>query len=956
MKVLFAVSNDNTTKAVVSKYQETYKEIITSKNVYYFNAIIKELQRDKTYDAIVIGEDLEPISNNNYEQIDKFLTEKLDNISDEASKPTGEDIPIIFICSDRRNKSDQILRRFFSMSIYNAILGNDRSVTMVCALINKPRNKKEAKKYYQIADTEDAGYQRESNDLVSEEQIQNILSYYKKIGLNEKKCVEAFNSITNQYDDTQLRIIAKFLPISVKAILEANSSKYQKLMTGGTVLSNGQYNKYTAAKKGPNQLDFLEKDLEKPKLTEPVVIPSTMNISNSQIIQNKPTTPQAPSSSPISTPVQKPIQPPIGTNSPAPITKQTQTSMPVNSSIPMQMPNMMNNIPSIDPFAQISSNTPTPNPIETNNITKGDQVQPAIQSNSNQTQVEPVVPNPVEQIAQNPIEPTIPNPIEPIQENAESTAVMNNEFSALDLDKENNNQIEIESEEKRGRGRPRKIYPEENTEVKRKRGRPRKLTPEDEVGNPIASLVTSQVPTQTQIETPTPKEESMDNTSLPIDPFEDMVNNNTNISQDSLESIANNNTNEIQDPLSDISNNSMNPFENNINNTQNVFDSNANNIQNSIGNVGNNVQNPFSNPGTNLMQNQTQDANMSYNGAMAKQGKVAAFVGTTKNGTSFIVNNLAVLLSQNGIKTAVVDLSNNRNAYYMYTNNDAKLMKAASDSLRNLQNGVIQGLEISNTLSIFTSLPDDMELTVNPNTIISNASSKFDIVLLDCDFKTNEDYFTLANEIYLVQSMDAFTIQPLTKFLSDLKMKNKLDENKLRVIVNKNMRLKRLDYKMIIGGMSKYNEPSMTLQRDLFNPQTVKAIIIPFEEANYAKYIESIAMCQLNLNGYTKALIQSLEELKNMVYPLVAGNFGRQDAYFGSNIVNNQNRPMYGNYQPQNTKPKRSLFGSRKQNNIPYAQSPMAGNPNNPNNQFVNNQNNQFSNNMNNTLNKMRNY
>ena len=65
MRVLFAVSNDNITTSVVNKYQQKYKEIITSKNVYYFNAIIKELQRNKTYDAVVIGEDLEPISNNN---------------------------------------------------------------------------------------------------------------------------------------------------------------------------------------------------------------------------------------------------------------------------------------------------------------------------------------------------------------------------------------------------------------------------------------------------------------------------------------------------------------------------------------------------------------------------------------------------------------------------------------------------------------------------------------------------------------------------------------------------------------------------------------------------------------------------------------------------------------------------------------------------------------------------
>jgi len=82
MKVLFAVSNENISTQIVKRYQKEYKEIISYKNMYYFNAIIKELQRDKSYDRIVISEDLEPFANNKYDEIEKFLFEKLDNISD----------------------------------------------------------------------------------------------------------------------------------------------------------------------------------------------------------------------------------------------------------------------------------------------------------------------------------------------------------------------------------------------------------------------------------------------------------------------------------------------------------------------------------------------------------------------------------------------------------------------------------------------------------------------------------------------------------------------------------------------------------------------------------------------------------------------------------------------------------------------------------------------------------
>ena len=148
MKVLFAVNNDDISNAIVKKYQKEYKEILSYKSVYYFNAILKELQKDKTYDRVVISEDLEPFANNNYDAIDKFLFDKLDNISDEAINERGKDTDIILICTDRRTKTDDILVKLFGIGIYNAILGQDRSIDEVCKLINRPRTKKNAKKFH----------------------------------------------------------------------------------------------------------------------------------------------------------------------------------------------------------------------------------------------------------------------------------------------------------------------------------------------------------------------------------------------------------------------------------------------------------------------------------------------------------------------------------------------------------------------------------------------------------------------------------------------------------------------------------------------------------------------------------------------------------------------------------------------------------------------------------------
>ena len=66
MRILFAVSNENVSDAIVKSYHKNYNDTITFKNVFYFNAIIKEIQRDRTYDRIVVSEDLEPFANNNY--------------------------------------------------------------------------------------------------------------------------------------------------------------------------------------------------------------------------------------------------------------------------------------------------------------------------------------------------------------------------------------------------------------------------------------------------------------------------------------------------------------------------------------------------------------------------------------------------------------------------------------------------------------------------------------------------------------------------------------------------------------------------------------------------------------------------------------------------------------------------------------------------------------------------
>ena len=572
MKVLFAVNNENISESITKKYQQEYKEIISAKNVYYFNAIVKELQRDKTYDRIVISEDLQPFSNNNYEQIDKFIFEKLDSISDEATQQNGNDIPIILICADRREKSDALLVKLFGIGVYNALIGKDRSITEVCKLINHPRSKKEAKMYYHV-DSEDVDYKAENEGDVSEVEIQNILNHYKKLGRNEEKYVESFEHIASQYTDPQLRLIAKFLPLNVKAVLEANSTKYQEVVSFGTATtSRPKYNDYAKnnqpkrePKKEESNLEIIQQNLSKNRITEPVIIPSS--ISTDKIKKVKP----------VELPKAEKIE------------KE-------------EAPNIAN----LDSAFE---------------------------------DIVPTAKSEVEPIRKVTVEPTV--------------------------------ELEAESVQPKRRGRPKKIQTEEPavTVVKRGRGRPKKQV--EEPVQEVAQKEEIEAP-----ELPMPEEEE----TSPLNLFElgeeDETPKATTSSEDDmiLPGLDSDFLFE-QEAESTIVENSKITTER----PQTLEKAET-----------------FEEPTTPITTNNYNSMNTSN--MLTKDKKVVAFVGTSKNGTSFLVNNTAELLSQKGINVAILDLTRNKNAYYIYTENEENLRNIAYSCIENLKIGNAQGIQVHKNL------------------------------------------------------------------------------------------------------------------------------------------------------------------------------------------------------------------------------------------------------------------
>ena len=579
MKVLFAVSNEKITEQVVAKYQVMYNELLSYKEVYYYNAIVKELEKNKDYNAIVIDESLESVSN---DKGDQYLLNNLDAITDIAVNNENTQIPIILICKADRQPAEEFLEKIYKIGIFNALILKDRKISKICEYINGPRNKKDAKKYYQI-DVDDTEVVADTEtDSIAKTELKNILNYYAKLGNDTTKYSETFERIAEQYTDVELVYIIARFPENVKSVLMNENQRFRNLM-------NIDPNKL-------KQMEQAKKEQEK---------------------------------------------------------QMKQQEVHVQAPVQMQ--------------------------------------------------------------AQNDAK---------IEENAKIVS----------------NQYDIEEEQK---------------EV----------------------VETPKVQIQPQVEQIEQK-------------VEPKVNNNYNIP--------------------------------------------TNNMQ---------------------MNNQVNSKN------------VFSFVGTSKNGTSFLVNSLGILFSSIGINTAIVDLTKNKNDYYMCTNNEERLREIATLSIIKLEKGIAEGVQINKNLSVYTGLPTNDTNKLNSKMVIDTLKKNHTLVLLDCDFETNLEYYTYSNQIFTVQSLDVLTMQPLTIHLKKLKELGIISDSKISIILNKEVPVKGLTKKLMIGGLSMYNSPNMEERVELFNRDNVKVYSVPFDIQAYQKYLENIVHCKFEIAGYPKKFITELQLIAENIYP-----------------------------------------------------------------------------------------
>ena len=620
MKVLFAVSNEKITEQVVAKYQVMYNELLSYKEVYYYNAVVKELEKTKDYNAIVIDESLESVSN---DKGDQYLLNNLDAITDVAVNNDNTQIPIILICKADRQPAEEFLEKIYKIGIFNALILKDRKISKICEYINNPRNKKDAKKYYQINvdDTEVVADTEE--DSIAKTELKNILNYYAKLGNDTSKYSETFDRIAEQYTDVELVYIIARFPENVKNILMNENQRFRNLMN----IDQKKLQQMELAKKQ-------QEDLEKQKKAEAA--------------------------------------------------KMQKENQAINVDIePKPEENMVN----------------TPN--------------------------------------------------------------ISNEYN-IDESKE-----EIDS----------------NNDIK-------------------------------------PKVEQ----------------NKIEINSSNIDSNVNNVNNDVQVNNNHIENNTLNTNYNNQTTNMNMVN-------------------------TTQVQNVTTQIN---------NKNVFSFVGTSKNGTSFLVNSLGILFSSIGINTAIVDLTKNKNDYYMCTNNEERLREIATLSIIKLEKGIAEGVQINKNLSVYTGLPTNDTNKLNSKMVIDTLKKNHTLILLDCDFETNLEYYTYSNQIFTVQSLDVLTMQPLTIHLKKLKELGIISDSKISIILNKEVPVKGLTKKLMIGGLSMYNSPNMEERVELFNKDNVKVYSVPFDIQAYQKYLENIVHCKFEIAGYPKKFITELKLIAENIYPEIA--------------------------------------------------------------------------------------
>ena len=815
MKVLFAIGNEQTSKKVAEKYYNKYGEELEYKNVFYFKALLEEVKKDKTYDRIVISEDLEQFYVKSIEAFDRIIFNYIDSITDEI-----EDSEIIFICSDRRTKqNDSFVERLFNIGVYNMLIGDERTIEPLCDCIKKPLNKKEAKRHLHITSIVSEGSPLASDDTVEEDQIMSILKYYDNMRINGKtsqaEYVKAFDDISEQYNKNQLKVILLCLPADVRnAVYDSNrytflmdedeisrretKEKAQKKISNKPAKRGGLFgilrdnrNKETQKPMPEVTVDNKQKEMERQQKEQEEL----KKKAEQEALARQQAELKAKQEAMAKQEAELKAKAEREALARAELQKNTQViTAPENRNLVENTTKPSENDIEIDVMNSVS---------DKNSANEQDELRKRVEQEALAKQQE--------ELKRKAEQEALARQQEELKKKAEQEALANEQD---ELKRKAEQEALARQDEELKRKAEQEALARQQEELKRKA--------EQE------ALARQQEELKKKAEKEALAKEQEKNVNVP--PVMSNT-NNMKIEQDRFEAERRKLEQEKQ-----------------------ALEEEKRRLR---------EQTERLNQNTGMTTTTQNEANYDEPRRIDFK-KMVLFVGSNKSGTTFTVNAVAHALAAQKITVGMLDMTRDKSMYYIYNQDDRDLRNIASECMQKLSEGIDSYIPVKRNLKVYTSVSSsDSRKAYRNRTVIDTVREANNLVIVDADFSTPFEYFEKANEIYIVQDLDIMKIQETTLFLRELKNKS-IDMNKIRIVINKYVKTM-LTPKKLIEGLSYYNDPQMSFIDELLSNK-VPYFIIPFAVENYVKYIEGMLKNELDYKKYTPEFTEAINALANSVF------------------------------------------------------------------------------------------
>ncbi len=860
MKILFAIGNAQMSKAIVEKYKRFYDEELEYKDVFYFKALLDEVKKDKEYDRIVISEELEQIPFTSLEEIDRFLFNSIDKVTDEIEASVSK---IILICSDRRTKSDSLLSKLYGNGIYSMLLGDDRSIDNLCAIIHEPKTKKEAKEYLKINYNSSVADPSGSNDdEVDEVELAKIIKYYEKLGDDTSTYVVNFDRIAEQYTPKQLRVIALCLQPKVQKVLK-ESEKYAYLFPNMEADKPKQHEKRTLLdrlrkSKQEKEEEALRKQEEKRQKEEARREDEERRKQEERLrLENEQREKEEAERKRKAEEERQRMQEIRRKEEEERDRKQEEERRQAEErrrreeeerekrrEEERRMREAKNEPESIEVDIldeKVNNENITVEMVDEKiNQHEGEKsLREQLEAETRRQEEERMANEQAEAEARRQEEERRAREQAEVEARRQEEERMANEQAEAEARREEEERRAREQAEAEARRQEEEKRAREQAEAEARRQEEERRAREQAEAEARRQEEERRAREQAEVEARRQEEERRAREQAEA---EARRQEEERRAKEQAEAEARRQEEERR--------------------AREQAEAEARRQEEER-------------KSQSLVSNDTDEEYGNYRRAVYElpkdYKKVVALVGANKSGTTFIANAVAFNISSKQVNTALLDMTKDRSLYFIHNNDDSKMRRIAMECMRKLSEGIDTFLPANKFLHVYTAIPgsaDDNRRNYKHKTVLETIKKQNNLTLIDCDFTSPIEYFEQASEIYIVQDLDILKLQETTLFLRELKSKQ-IDMSKIRVIINKYVKTV-LTPKKIIEGLSYYNDPEMSFVDELLTGKTMYSII-PFQVENYIQYVEALYKNNMNYKEYTVEFKNAIEELCMQIYP-VSGN------------------------------------------------------------------------------------